>query len=205
MTAFVILADSADEAAASRLAAMGHAVRSASDVTRAQLAAARKVIVVWSRAARGTPALRTAARRAKACGKLVCVRLDAARPPVELGGARAVRLPAGRAEAAAWRKLLRAPARYRAAAAAPAASATLSTRRAVRPTRAPALAASAPTQSRSTVHGARLLAALAALALVVVAAGAEAYARDPNFAARVQTLAELAKSQATEIVAAIGR
>lgn len=203
MTAFVILADGADEAAASRLAAMGHAVRSAGDMTRAQLAAARKVIVVWSRAARGTPALRTAARRAKACGKLVCVRLDAARPPVDLGGARAVRLPAGRGAAAAWTKLLRTPARHRHAVTSPV-QATLSTRRAVkRPRSASNAAATIPTRGKT--QGARLLAALTALALIAIAAGAEAYARDPDFAARLNALATQAQSQAGEIASTLTR
>lgn len=203
MTAFVILADGADEAAASRLAAMGHAVRSAGDMTRAQLAAARKVIVVWSRAARGTPALRTAARRAKACGKLVCVRLDAARPPVDLGGARAVRLPAGRGAAAAWTKLLRTPARHRQAVTSPV-HATLSTRRAVKRPRSASIAA-ATIPARGKTQGARLLAALTALALIAIAAGAEAYARDPDFAARLNALATQAQSQASEIANTLTR
>jgi aspartokinase len=71
-------------------AASGYAIRAANDVTRAQLAKARKVVVVWSRAARGTPALKAAARRAKAHGKER--RRRRVRPLQNLAGCRRGRL-----------------------------------------------------------------------------------------------------------------
>src|SRR5262249_7297687 len=64
-----------------------------------------KVVMLWSRAACGTPALRAAARKARATGSLVCVRLDNAPPPVENG--RSARLT----KDVAWRRLLSTKAR----------------------------------------------------------------------------------------------
>jgi hypothetical protein len=205
MTAFVILADDANTAA-SRLAATGQKVRKAGDVTRTQLAKARKVIVVWSRSARGSPALRAAAQQAKARGKLVCVRLDAALPPAELGGQRAVRLPPGPLQDVAWRRLMN-PVRRPITAPTRLVKTRPSTRRATR-----RRANAAPPSPARTAHvsatprqGARLLASLAALALIVLAAGAEAYARDADFAARVKAFASDATARASQVVAEMAR
>src|SRR5262249_13802898 len=68
----------------------------------AKIETAHRVVVLWSRAARGTPALRAAVRRASARGTLVCVSLDAAPPPA--GAKRIARLPKS---GAAWRGALR--------------------------------------------------------------------------------------------------
>ncbi|MBN8607883.1 MAG: hypothetical protein J0L81_13285 [Caulobacterales bacterium] len=98
--------------------ALKHARRVASDLSKlgfqvggsdgrvpgAQLDKAHKVVLLWSGGAARAPALKAAARRAKANGKLVTVRIDASRPPAEAG--RAVDLPRGRQTTRAWRRLL---------------------------------------------------------------------------------------------------
>lgn len=68
---------------------------------------ARRVVVLWSREAARAPALRAAARRAAARGALLCVRLDAARPPAALAVG-AMPLPRQRA-GDVWRRALDAP------------------------------------------------------------------------------------------------
>jgi len=83
-----------------RLGALGYAVKGYGRGARR----ADKVVMLWSRAAWGTPALRAAARRAHAAGKLVCVRLDHVPPPIR--GARLTTLPDRRDERWAWRRLL---------------------------------------------------------------------------------------------------
>jgi len=105
MTSRIVLAyaDTAEaeaRALASRLDRLGYRV----DRLRGRPKAADKVVMLWSRAAWGTPALRAAARRAHAAGKLVCIRLDSAPPPVS--GARVSPLPGGRADRTTWRRLL---------------------------------------------------------------------------------------------------
>jgi hypothetical protein len=162
----------------------------------ARIEAAHKVVVLWSRAARGTPALRAAVRRARAKGTLVCVALDAAPPPGGVGQ----RLPRS---GGAWRKVLlckRASTAHGAA----------TTRAYPRPAKARREAKPRIEQPRASSKGspaprrksASLLAALMALALIVAAAATEAYARDAAFAARVQALADAATAQVTQLAMA---
>jgi hypothetical protein len=65
---------------------------------------AHKVVLLWSGGQARGPALRAAARRAKANGKLVTVRVDATRPPKEAG--RSAKLPRGKQTTRAWQRLL---------------------------------------------------------------------------------------------------
>jgi len=154
---------------------------------------------LWS--ARGTPALRAVARKAHANGKLVCVRLDSASPPVDAGGVHAVRLPRGRAQGAAWRKLLAAKARAVRAEKPERAAAMRLPPRAVR-RQVAALPYPASYAKRSDLKLGGFVAGLAAIALVVLAAGTEAYARDPQFAQRIAQLASSAQAQAAELLSA---
>ncbi|MBI1188095.1 MAG: hypothetical protein GC206_12340 [Alphaproteobacteria bacterium] len=96
------------------LAALGYRIEAASVTTLAPhrrkalagaVAEAGAVVVLWSKDAAETPALRAAADRAQAAGKLALARLDAATPPL---GLRAVDLSAwkGFAGAKAWKRLL---------------------------------------------------------------------------------------------------
>ena len=73
-------------------------------LTGSELDQAHKVVLLWSAGQARAPALRAAARRAKANGKLVTVRIDATRPPAEAG--RAVNLPRGKQTMRAWQRLL---------------------------------------------------------------------------------------------------
>lgn len=73
-------------------------------ISSSEVDQAHKVVLLWSGGQARGPALRAAARRAKANGKLVTVRIDASRPPKEAG--RAVKLPQGRQTTRAWRRLL---------------------------------------------------------------------------------------------------
>lgn len=91
--------------AAAKLAALGFDVRRVSEKKRdrkqaAAVEQAQKLVVIWSRAARGTPALRAAARRAHETGKLVSVSVGAAPPPVS---GRTIAPPR---QSAAWRGVL---------------------------------------------------------------------------------------------------
>lgn len=99
-----------------QLKALGYAVDAlpqARGARAASLAGAHRLVLLWSRRAARTPALRAAAKRAG--DKLLCVRLDDAHPPAALG-ARAMALPRGRHAANVWRRLLaRAPERRAAA------------------------------------------------------------------------------------------
>lgn len=101
----------ADEIAA-QLVALGYAIdrdvttpgAAAARARARRIAAAHRYIVLWSREAAKAPALRAAAKHAMRAGKLASVRLDKTPPPV--GGADAIALPRGRAQAHAWRRLL---------------------------------------------------------------------------------------------------
>ncbi|MEQ1491574.1 MAG: hypothetical protein ABL932_13600, partial [Terricaulis sp.] len=64
---------------AAELRALGYEVR---DYTPGAKRVGTKLVMLWSREALGTPALRAAARKACATGSRVCVRLDNAPPPV---------------------------------------------------------------------------------------------------------------------------
>ncbi|HVK81719.1 MAG TPA: hypothetical protein VM915_14020 [Verrucomicrobiae bacterium] len=99
-------------------AALKHARRVAGDLSKlgfqvagcdgrisgAEVDQAHKVVLLWSGGQARGPALRTAARRAKANGTLVTVRLDGTRPPKEAG--RAAKLPRGKQTTRAWQRLL---------------------------------------------------------------------------------------------------
>lgn len=73
-------------------------------ISGAEVDQAHKVVLLWSGGQARGPALRAAARRAKANGKLVTVRLDATCPPKEAG--RALKLPRGKQTTRAWQRLL---------------------------------------------------------------------------------------------------
>lgn len=73
-------------------------------ITGAEVDQAHKVVLLWSGGQARGPALRAAARRAKANGTLVTVRLDGTRPPKEAG--RAAKLPRGKQTTRAWQRLL---------------------------------------------------------------------------------------------------
>lgn len=190
---------------AADLSALGFNVTPASlrRAKAAKIETAHKVVLLWSRAARGTPALRAAAQRAKAKGKLVCVALDAAPPPL---GAKAQKLPRQRL---AWRRLLgskhravvaplklapqplrpqRAKRIARAAMSAPQAKATTAARPAPK-----------PQQPRAGSMVALLFGSVTALALVLLAGVAEAYASDASFAARVDAWVQNAKTLVTSL------
>lgn len=171
----------------------------------ARLERAHKVVLVWSRAARGTPALRAAARRARASGKLVCVAVDAAPPPV---GSRAVALPRDRA---AWRRILLTKANTKAQPEPKLARPALRPRRArpqVECTPAPQVTvAAAPGKALASRRSGGVFAVgvLTALALVMLAAGRETYVRDAAFAARVDAMMRTVQMRAADFVGAIAR
>lgn len=73
-------------------------------ITGAEVDQAHKVVLLWSGGQARGPALRAAARRARANGTLVTVRLDGTRPPKEAG--RAAKLPRGKQTTRAWQRLL---------------------------------------------------------------------------------------------------
>lgn len=157
------------------LGALGFAVSTgpARRTHAARISAAHRVVVLWSRAARGTPALRAAARTAKANGKLVGIALDAAPPPV----GRAAQAPRTRA---AWRQLLALPDVKPAARFQPRLPPHNRTARA-RFGRQQVIVRPPP---RDTV-GVRTF---FAVALVALAVGAEAYAVNPSVADTVSDL-----------------
>lgn len=163
----------------------------------AKLNSAHRVVMLWTRAAWRAPALRAAAQRAKAKGKLVCVVLDAAPPPA---AGQAVRLsPRGRL---AWRRLLRSGGTA-AQAKAPITRLSMQPRQKRTPRAVQKVIASAPAVAHKPAMravGAPMLAALTALALVVLAAGAEAYTRDAVFAEKLNGFAQTAQTRATELI-----
>lgn len=65
-----------------------------------------KLVLLWSAAAARSLALRAAARRAERQGRALIVRLDAAKAPASLGGARAIKLTNGVGDAALWARAL---------------------------------------------------------------------------------------------------
>lgn len=188
-------------------------------LTGSEVDQAHKVVLLWSAGQARAPALRAAARRAKANGKLVTVRIDATRPPAEAG--RAVNLPRGKQTTRAWQRLLGPqsptptqtpvrpaprklekrvrPVRERKAAALKPVSAPPKPQAIAAPTpRAatkPAPVKSPPPQlnekpkKRGGVIGALAL-TLFVVALIALAAGAVFYVRDPSFAAQVNAFAE---------------
>ncbi|MEZ6022480.1 MAG: hypothetical protein R3C16_03470 [Hyphomonadaceae bacterium] len=157
---------------------------------------ADRVLMLWSRAARGTPALRAAARRAKAKGKLVCVSLDAAPPPT---GGNAVRPPRQRL---GWRPLL-APPRAKPAAQVPPVrrrSSYVATGRAQRDRKQVVIRTAPRPLPKPPRKGAGPMALAAVVVLIATAAGVETYARDPAFATQVNSMSASARQQAEALV-----
>ncbi len=181
-------APSAEERAAeiaTQLAALGYAVDALPEAPRARnarLNAAHKLIVLWSHDAARVPNLRVIARMARAMGKLACVRLDGAKPPPGLCSKVSIRLPRGRAQSTAWRRLLQGR-RARGAD-------TLSTS-----THAAAIAEPASPAS----GGSRLTGIAVAASFALMVAGA-LYIVDSDFAARVNAFAGNAHARAGAIV-----
>lgn len=175
----------------------------------AQLDEAHIVVLLWSGGAARGPALRAAARRAKANGKLVTVRVDATRPPAEAG--RSVTLPRGRQTMRAWRRLLGpqsptptpAPAKLAPRKLATHAAPTRNAKMRRAPNAARAVAVAPAEAKRGAGPIAVLFSAMAALALIAAAVGAEAYQRDASFAARVNAMAGAAQLRAGEMVAGL--
>ncbi|WP_167755493.1 hypothetical protein [Vitreimonas flagellata] len=184
-------------------------------ITGAEVDQAHKVVLLWSGGQARGPALRAAARRAKANGKLVTVRLDATRPPKEAG--RALKLPRGKQTTRAWQRLLgpqaptptqtpirpaprksekrTRPIRERKAAALTPAPAPKPQAIAAAPTPRVAVArpAPAPISEKPKKRGMGAFGVLAATlcisALIAIAAGAVFYVRDASFAALVNAFA----------------
>jgi hypothetical protein len=176
-------------AVSAELQALGYEVRKPS--LRRQPAQA--MVMLWSRAAWGTPALRAAARKAHAAGKLVCIRLDSAPPPVH--GARSAKLT----NQMQWRRLLAVKAK-----AAPAA---------VKPTRARIHTARAKRVARRVEEAvgtnmrlysessSRAFAIVLAFLLVGAVGLGLAYTRYPAVAAPIDGAANAAYTQASELAA----
>jgi len=173
------------QAIAAQLKALGYDVTDLA--SRRPRTGGHKVVLLWSRQAVATPALRAVARKARAAGSLVCIRLDGAPPPVDT---RSVRLPPGAAPARTWRRLLVASPRPR-----PVSSGTTRTRlytarakRVARPT------VSVPTETPRSKTSRTFSIALA-LVLVSGAAMSEAYTRYPHVAAAIDGAAAAAASR----------
>lgn len=160
----------------------------------AQRAGGHKVVMLWSRAAWGTPALRAAARQAKAAGSLVCVRLDDAPPPVQ--GAVNTRL----AKRVAWRRLLSSRPRSVAGTSRPPRThlQTARAKRATRPAAAPNVGTDMRLYSDSTT---RAFAVVLTLCLFAAAGLGVAYSRYPQVAAPIDQAATVAYEQASELAA----
>lgn len=175
---------------AAELRALGYEVRECA--SRAQRLKAHKVVVLWSREARGTPALRAVARKAHAAGKLVCVQTDSAPPPVH--GAPGVRMM----KSMAWRRLLSAKTR-------PARLISRPARRS--PSTARAKLAARPAETVGTdmrlysESSSRTFAIVLALLLVGAVGLGVAYKRYPQVAAPIDGAAAAIYAQASEIAA----
>ncbi|ANP47217.1 hypothetical protein [Candidatus Viadribacter manganicus] len=179
---------------AAELKALGYEVRSYTP--QAQRAGAHKVVLLWSRAAWGTPALRAAARKAHATGSLVCVRLDAAPPPVE--GAHLLPLKRNGSQRTAWRRALSSsPRATPARTSAP--PATRSTKRARRTGAAPKPVVEKKMQVKE--KNSRLFAIALTITLLAATGAGYAYGRYPAFAAPIDQAASAAYTKASEIAA----
>jgi len=180
---------------ASQLGALGYEVGVLKPKARRTT---EKVVMLWSRAAWGTPALRAAARRAHAAGKLVCIRLDAAPPPIS--GARVSTLPRGRADRAKWRQLLN-PKRRQIAPVAQMTKRPAIKPRAQRAQRAAIAPATPPIQDRSTTmkeKNSRGFAIALTLTLIAIGATGYAYQRNADVAARIDGAAASVYAEASK-------
>ncbi|GAM98463.1 hypothetical protein U91I_02096 [alpha proteobacterium U9-1i] len=170
-------ADADVEEIAAQLARLGYAIdrdvtapgASAARTRAKRIAAAHRYVVLWSREGAKTPALRAAAKHALRAGKLAGVRLDRTPPPV--GGADAISLPRGRAQAHAWRRLLE----Y---------------------TDMPAATAAADARARQPTSR---ITALVAVLLMSLVAGTAGYFSSPSFAATLDGVAAKAQAMMSDI------
>jgi hypothetical protein len=187
------LADAAIDRISADLSKLGFNVDRAKPDTAgrsaaAKIEAAHRVIMLWSRAAaRGTPALRAALRRARAKGTLVCVGSNA--PPSLACAKRVARVPL---TGAAWRGALLRPQPMAAAGKrTPARKPPIRARRKITAggdKRVDAIATQA-TPSRS----APILGFFATILVFAAAVSAGMYQTDAGFAAKVNTLAREAQ------------
>lgn len=196
LLAYPETAASEAQSVATKLGALGYEVGRLGPRARGD-----KVVMLWSRAAWGTPALRAAARRAHAAGKLVCIRLDAAPPPV--GGTRLARLPRGRADNATWRKLLHPKAQPLAVAQKEARRpASRSKRTTQRPAHAPSAPAPAPQESASMKEkNSRGFAIALTLTLIAIGATGYLYQHDARVAAPIDRAANSLYTEASKLAA----
>lgn len=184
-----------------QLSALGYEVGPIS--ARGKKAASGKVVMVWSRAALGAPALRAAARKAHAAGKLVCIRADSAPPPVH--GAPGAKLT----NKLKWRALLAAKARPAPASETRPGRARIHTARAKRvkaraPSRdaRPGAAETVGTDMRIYSESSSRAFAIVLAVLLIGAVGlGVAYTRYPQVAAPIDSAAAAAYAQASEIAA----
>jgi hypothetical protein len=181
MTAIVLLAPSTvSQKHAARLsadlAALGVRVGRSDGrrVANSELDAADKVVLLWTKGSPRGSALRATARRARAEGKLICARLDGAKPPKDIG--RGIAAPRGRHAARAWLKLIGAQ------------------QAAVPPSPTPRKAAAATAASKpATIVGAAqaakggggMLMGIGAFVVLAIGAGAAAYVLVPGLSDNV--------------------
>lgn len=197
MTSRIVLAYSDDAAAqardiAAKLGALGYTVGALGPKARGD-----KVLMLWSRAAWGTPALRAAARRAHAAGKLVCIGLDSAPPPIR--GAKLSRLPRGRAHPDAWRRLLHPKPQ-------PLAITSPKTRKVAQPRAArrprPSVKPPAPVESAAMKEpNSRGFAIALTLTLIAVAATGYLYQQDVRVSAPIDQAANSFYTEASKLAA----
>jgi hypothetical protein len=174
-----------------QLSALGYDVGATS--ARGSKATSDKVVMVWSRTA--PPALRAAARRAHAAGKLVCIRLDSAPAPVK--GAPGARFTKG----VAWRRLLSAAARPAAEASRPA-RARIHAARAKRTKRVSQKVETVGTDMRLySESSSRTFAIVLAFCLAGAVGLGIAYSQDPRVAAPIDRAVAAAYAQASELAA----
>lgn len=114
--------------------------------------------------------LHAVAKRAKALGKLVLVRLDSVQPPARFGCAEM--MPNGPAQGARWRRLIEASNQRR------------------------VVADALVRRAHSTSRGGGVLVAF----LMATVAGTAAYFSDASFAARIDSWASDARARATVLV-----
>ncbi|MBY0567585.1 MAG: hypothetical protein K2P70_09745 [Hyphomonadaceae bacterium] len=181
---------------AAKLGSLGYEVGALSPRARGD-----KVVMLWSRAAWGTPALRAAARRAHAAGKLVCIRLDSAPPPV--GGTRLARLPRGRADTSAWRRLLHPKAKPLAATQKQTRAPLQRAARRQRPAQVPSAPAPRAPQESASMKEKNSRGFAIALTLTLLAIGATGYAYQHNavVASRIDGAAASFYASASELAA----
>lgn len=186
--------DTQDQARAigAQLSALGYRVGALP--ARGKPAQADRIVMVWSRAAWGTPALRAAVQRAQAAGKLVCVSTEGAPPPL---GARAAKLPRGRAQRKELSKLLRPRARV-------VEPNPVTARVRPLPKKRPAVRKMVRVETiemPAKPTSSRTFAVLLTLTIIAFVGAGVAYTRAPAFAAQVDAGANAVYVKASEIAA----